>query len=197
MRDRKPQALRRERQTADGRRHLEGFFLGLAAADERGLAGRPRHRAIGMKRDIVDPAPLGIGRQQRDLAFGVRARRACRHRRPSRCARRRRPRTGCRRHGRRPARSRPAPLTSATLSSAPTKAACIAEEMHRDDRHADRERTHPIGDRNDGGGLLARIELFHHVVIQLSKPSRIVCSGNSRPMKTRRLSRASPSFQAR
>ena len=30
---------------------------------------------------------------------------------------------------------------------------------------------------------------FHHVVIQLSKPSRIICSGNSRPMKTRRLSR--------
>jgi hypothetical protein len=72
----------------------------------------------------------------------------------------------------------------------------IAEEMHRCDRHPDRDRAHLVGDGNDGGGL-ARIELFHHVVIQLSKPSRIICSGNSRPMKTRRLSRASPSFQAR
>ena len=43
----------------------------------------------------------------------------------------------------------------------------------------------------------AGIELFHHVVIQLSKPSRINCSGNSRPMKTRRLSRGSPSFHFR
>ena len=51
------------------------------------------------------------------------------------------------------------------------------------------ERPHPVGHRNDGGGF-ARIELFHHVVIQLSKPSRIICSGNSRPMKTTRLSRA-------
>ena len=37
--------------------------------------------------------------------------------------------------------------------------------------------------------MLAGIELFHHVVMQLSKPSRIICSGNSRPMKTSRLSR--------
>ena len=77
------------------------------------------------------------------------------------------------------------------------KGRAVAEKMHRDNRHADRERPHPIGDGNDGGGLIARIEFFHHVVIQLSKPSRMVCSGNSRPMKTRRLSRASPSFQAR
>ena len=52
------------------------------------------------------------------------------------------------------------------------------------------ERAHPVGDRGDGGGVRARIELFHHVAMQLSKPSRIVCSGSSRPMKTTRLSRA-------
>ena len=66
-----------------------------------------------------------------------------------------------------------------------------------DDGRADPDRAHPIGDRRDGGGIFARIELCHHVVIQRSKPSRMVCSGNSRPMKTRRLSRGSPSFQAR
>ena len=77
------------------------------------------------------------------------------------------------------------------------KGRAVAEEMHRGDGHADRDRPHLVGDRNDGGGLIAGIELFHHVVIQRSKPSRIICSGNSRPMKTRRLSRASPSFQAR
>ncbi len=73
----------------------------------------------------------------------------------------------------------------------------LAEEMHGGDRHADRDRAHSVGDRGDGGGVIVGIELCHHVVIQLSKPSRMVCSGNSRPMKTRRLSRASPSFQAR
>ena len=79
----------------------------------------------------------------------------------------------------------------------PDESRVVAEKMHRCDRHADLERAHPVGDRNDGGRVIARIELFHHVVIQRSKPSRMVCSGNSRPMKMRRLSRDSPSFQAR
>ena len=77
------------------------------------------------------------------------------------------------------------------------KGRMIAEEMHRDHGHAERERTHPVGDRGDRGRILVRIELSHHVVMQLSKPSRINCSGNSRPMKTRRLSRDSPSFHFR
>ena len=76
------------------------------------------------------------------------------------------------------------------------KGGVLTEEMHRDNRHANRKPAHLIGDRDDGRGL-ARIEFLHHVVIQLSKPSRMVCSGSSRPMKTRRLWRASPSFQAR
>ena len=71
MGDRHAQALWRKREPADGRRRIEGFLLALAAADKRGLAGRPRHRAIGMQRDIVDPAPLCIGREHRDLALGV------------------------------------------------------------------------------------------------------------------------------
>ena len=88
------------------------------------------------------------------------------------------------------------PVTSVHFLGA-DKGRVAAEKMHRGDRHADRKRAHAVGDRNDGGGVVAGIELFHHVVIQLSKPSRIICSGNSRPMKMRRLSRASPSFQAR
>jgi hypothetical protein len=73
----------------------------------------------------------------------------------------------------------------------------IAEEMHGNDGRADRNRPHPVGDRNDRGRNITRIELFHHATMQFSKPSRIICSGSSRPMKTRRLSRGSPSFQAR
>ncbi len=72
----------------------------------------------------------------------------------------------------------------------------VTEEMNRGDRHADGELPHLVGEGSDGGRV-ARIELFHHVVIQLSKPSRIICCGNSRPMKTTRLSRASPSFHFR
>src|SRR5258705_9386 len=71
MRDRKAQALRRECQSADGRGHLERFFLGLPAADNGGLAGRPRHGPFRMKRDIVDPAPFRVSREQRDLAFDI------------------------------------------------------------------------------------------------------------------------------
>ena len=79
----------------------------------------------------------------------------------------------------------------------PDEGRVVAEKMHRCDRHADPERAHLIGNRNDGGRMIARVELAHHAVIQRSKPSRMVCSGSSRPMKMRRLSRGSPSFQAR
>ena len=72
----------------------------------------------------------------------------------------------------------------------------IAEEIQGGCGLAYRQRPHPVGDGSDGGPF-ARIELCRHVVIQLSKPSRIICSGNSRPMKTTRLSRASPSFHLR
>src|SRR6202158_2721671 len=61
MRDRKPQALRRECKAADGREHVKRFFLNPPAADKGGLAGRPRHGPIWMKRDIVDPAPFWVG----------------------------------------------------------------------------------------------------------------------------------------
>ena len=195
MGDRKPQALRRKGEATDRRGHIEGLVLALAAADEGRLAGRPRHRAIGMQRDIVDPAPLCIGGEYRRLALCVQRddlaviaagddALAVGHRAEhgaavdgdgrdfARCIDHRRVLLGADEDG------------------------GIAEEMDRADRHADGERPHPVGDGSDGGAF-ARIELFHHVVIQLSKPSRIICSGNSRPMKTTRLSRASPSFHFR
>ena len=65
------QALWRKRQTADGRRHIEGFILGLSAADKCRLSRRPRHRAIRMQRYIVDPAPLLIGCEVSHNALGV------------------------------------------------------------------------------------------------------------------------------
>jgi len=71
MRDRQPQAFRRKRQTPDRRGYVERFVFGFAAANKGCLAGRPRHGAVGMQRDIVDPAPFWVGRQQRDLALGV------------------------------------------------------------------------------------------------------------------------------
>src|SRR5579864_1007531 len=68
MRDRKPQSLGRKSKSADGRRHIKRFLLVLAAADKGGLAGRPRHGAIRMQRDIVDPPTLRLGRERSDIA---------------------------------------------------------------------------------------------------------------------------------
>src|SRR5262245_43113337 len=79
---------------------------------------------------------------------------------------------------------------------APDKTGVVAEEMHGHYGRTQWQRPHAVGHRDDGGGF-AGVELFHHVTMQLSKPSRITCSGNSRPMKTTRLSRRSPSFHFR
>ena len=195
MGNREAQALGRKGETTHRRRHIEGLFFALAAANEGGLAGRPRHSAVGMQCYIVDPAPLRIGRQHRHRALGIECNDL--------------------------AVIAAGDDTFAVGSRAQNDAAVkgdrrdvagrtdqrrvllgadehrgVAEKMNRGDRHADGKRTHPVGDGSDGGAV-ARIKLFHHVVIQLSKPSRIICSGNSRPMKTTRLSRASPSFHLR
>ena len=82
MRDRKPHAFRCERQPADGRRDFEEFLLALSVANERDLAGRPRHRAVRMQRDIVDPAPFWVGGERRGHALGVERQRPCHRRRP-------------------------------------------------------------------------------------------------------------------
>src|SRR5439155_18289719 len=56
MGDRYAQALWREGQSADRRWRIKALIIALAAADERGLAGRPRHGTIRMQRDVIDPA---------------------------------------------------------------------------------------------------------------------------------------------
>src|SRR6478735_3956982 len=71
MRDRDAEPLRRKGEATDGRGRIEGFFLRLAAAHERSLAGRPGEGAVGMQRNAVDPAALGISRENRGLALGV------------------------------------------------------------------------------------------------------------------------------
>ena len=149
-----------------------------------------------MQRDIVDPAPLRIGRQQRHFALGTErndlAVIAAHHeaRAVGRRAQDAAAVDGDLRHLALHAHDKDVFLGA-------DKGGVVAEKVHGGDRRADLDRAHPVGDRDDGGGICARIELRHHVVIQRSKPSRMVCSGNSRPMKTRRLSRGSPSFQAR
>ena len=149
-----------------------------------------------MQRDIVDPAPFCVGREQRDLAFGVERDQlaviaAHDDARPVGS----RAQNAAAVDGDRRDLAVQAYQENVFLGA--DKGGAVAEKMHRGDGRADLYRAHPVGDGSDGGGTVAGSKFFHHVVIQRSKPSRIVCSGNSRPMKTRRLSRGSPSFQAR
>ncbi len=189
------QSLRRESEPADGRRHVEGFHFALAALDKRGLAGGPRHRAIGMQRDIVDPAPFGVGGEHRHRALGVeRGELAIIAAGDNALAIGRRAQDRAAMDGDR--RYFACFIDQRRVFFGANEHGDIAEEMQRGCGHADRQRPHPVGNGSDGG-LCARIELFHHETIQLSKPSRIICSGNSRPMKTTRLSRGSPSFHFR
>ena len=69
--EREPQALRRECKRADARRRLERLVLALVPAHERGLAGGPCNRAVGMDRDVVDPAAFCVGHENRALALRI------------------------------------------------------------------------------------------------------------------------------
>ena len=69
MRDREPQALRREGKPAHGRGHFK-LSLALVGADEGGLSDRPRDRARRPERDLIDPLSAGIG-ERFPLAFDV------------------------------------------------------------------------------------------------------------------------------
>src|SRR5580698_2834004 len=69
MRDGKPEAFGQEGQSAGGRRCLKGAeFLGLY---EYGFASRPGDRAVGAKRDTIDPSSLGIGGKRAALATDI------------------------------------------------------------------------------------------------------------------------------
>ena len=148
-----------------------------------------------MQRDIVDPAPLGVGREHRGFALGVqRDDLAVIAAGDDAFAVGRRAQDGAAVDGDSRDFARLVRHGSVFLGADEHRG--IAEEMDRGDGLAYRQHPHLVGDGSDGRGL-ARIKLFHHATIQLSKPSRIICSGNSRPMKTTRLSRASPSFHFR
>ena len=71
MGDRKPDALRRKGETTDSGLHFDRTRLDLARLDKGLLAGRPCDRTIGPGRDMVDPAALGVGRDQTAVTFGV------------------------------------------------------------------------------------------------------------------------------
>ena len=148
-----------------------------------------------MKRDIVDPAPLGVGRKHLDLALGVKA-----------CdlaviaagdnafAVGSDAQDAAAMHGNRSGLCLARDDEDALFRT--DKGRLIAHEMHGAHGRANRNGAHLVGDGNDGSGF-ARLEIGHRATMQLSKPSRIIASGNSRPMKTRRLRRGSPSFHGR
>ena len=69
MRDGEANTFRGERQSADGRWHLEHALGTLAAARKRLLARRPRDRAVRADRHMVDPAALAVGGHHRAVAL--------------------------------------------------------------------------------------------------------------------------------
>src|SRR6202043_493609 len=69
--DRKPKTLWREGEPADGRGYFERLLFTLGAADEGGLAHRPGIGAVGIQRDIVDPAAFRVERERCNFAFGI------------------------------------------------------------------------------------------------------------------------------
>src|SRR5262245_9811547 len=71
MGDAEPQSLRRKCQSTDSGRHVERLVLAFGRSRERSPAHRPRDCTIGMNGDIVDPAALGIRRQNLDLRLGI------------------------------------------------------------------------------------------------------------------------------
>ena len=209
MRDGEAKALRRERQPADGRGQLEralGALAGCARTPACRPTRRPRRRA---DRHVVDPAALAVGRDHGrcrrsasvattlpssppvTMRVGVRGRsRGCRRRAPptarsspsaARTAATPRPaRTPRSRRGN--ARPRPA--------RRPRPAACARR----------RRDVVGVGTESLGSAMrrstrpCMRVDASRHAALE---PCRIFSSGRLRPMKTRRLSRFSPSFHGR
>ena len=103
-------------------------------------------RAVGMERDIVDPAPFCVGREQRDLALLVERDElavVAAHDDAAAIGRRAQDAAamdGTERHLAVGAHQRHAFLGA-------DEGGALAEKMHRGDGHADRERAHPVGDR--------------------------------------------------
>ena len=200
MRDGNAQALWRKRQSTDGRGHVEGFVFALPLRTnavlpaDHATAPSGCSATLSIQRRLASVAStvtlaFGIERDQLavvatgddTLAVGCRAQ----HRAAMNGDTRNRV-TGILVRG----------IDDRRVLLGADEDGVVAEEINRRHGHADRQRPHPVGDGNDGRSRV-RIKISHHVVIQLSKPSRMVCSGNSRPMKTRRLSRGSSSRHLR
>src|SRR4029450_5090343 len=148
-----------------------------------------------MQRNAVDPASFRVGRQHRGLTLGIqRDQLAVVTARNDACAIRRRAEDRAEMHFNLRDFANRSSDDNLLLSADET--CVVAEEIHRRYGRTQRQRPHLVGHRSDGAGFTG-IELFHHVTMQRSKPSRIICSGSSRPMKTTRLSRRSPSFHFR
>ncbi|MGY4301548.1 hypothetical protein ACVWXN_009643 [Bradyrhizobium sp. i1.4.4] len=149
-----------------------------------------------MQRHRVDPAPLRIGGEQRHLTLGVE-----RHDLAIVAAHDEALAVGGGRqnaatmHGDR--RDLALGVDERDILLAADEGGAGPKEIHRGHAHPERNRLDAIGDGDDRGGIGGRRKLFHHETMQLSKPSRMAFSGNSRPMKTRRLWRGSPSFHFR
>ena len=188
MRDREPHALGRKRQTAHRRRHIQRFLIAFRIADKGSLSGRPRHRTIVMERDVVDPAPLGIGCQDFDMGFRIK-----RHQLAIVAAHDNALAVGGRTQDAAAMHGNGIRLTASRQRDVFFRAderRDVAKEMHSGRRCIQRNLGDPISDRNNGGLFRRQAEVRHHAMV-FSKPSRIACSGNSRPMNTTRLSRFS------
>ncbi len=165
MRDHKPHALGREGKPADSGRRVERLLLALCRAHERGLAGGPRHRAVGMKRDVGDPASLGVGRQRLDLAAGIdRHQLAVITAGHDALAVRRRTENPAAVDGDGGWRALRGHKGDMLLGTDEHRR--IAEEMHRRGRRIKRNARYAVGERNDGG-LIQR-----HAVTRCSARSR-------------------------
>ena len=216
MRDGEANTLRRERQSADGRGHLEHALGTLAAARKRLLARRPRDRAVRADRHMVDPAALAVGGDHRALAVRVGRHHLAvvaagddavgvgasstewRRRAPPPCARR--PFSARAAASPRPART---PRSWPRKCAATTGASALTGRVRSTTEgisflavgHAT-PLTSPRRVRLRGSALGSRRSLGRNAHLrharQLSKPCRILSSGRLRPMKTRRLSRFSP-----
>ena len=64
-------AFRREGQAANGGLHLDRARLALAGLHESLFAGRPGHRTVGARGDVIDPAALRVGRNRPAFALRI------------------------------------------------------------------------------------------------------------------------------
>ena len=219
MRDGEANTLRGERQSADGRWHLEHALGTLAAARKRLLARRPRDGAVRADRHMVDPAALAVGGHHGAVACCVGRHHlavvAAGH---DAAGVRGRAQDGAAVHRRRAHVARFRNEQQCLLAQHEHRG--LAEKMRGHDRRA-RLGAAACAPRRKGYRSWCRSRLSQPEQVRLhgrvrprgrrhgctgfrcdharqpSNPCRILSSGSLRPMKTRRLSRFSPAFHGR